>query len=155
MQILRLILTIVLVGCGLPTQADGDASAARAMTQAWATALNACDAGSLAEMYDKEALLWGTLSQSLIATPEGIRAYFERACAAANKPAVALNEQTVRHFDDIAVSSGTYTFTVFPDGQAKTVSARYSFAFRKSEQGWKIVEHHSSPVPAAPATSAE
>lgn len=142
-----------------PAWAQEEGQAVAAFTERWAAAFNACDVGALGALYDPQALLWGTVSPKLIASAEGLRAYFERSCRAARKPAVVLNEQVVRVFDSVAVASGTYTFTIHPEGQTKVVPARYSFALRKTGGGWLIVEHHSSPAPTsapapAPAPSA-
>ena len=61
---------------------------------------------------------------------------------------VTLGEQNVRVMGDVAINSGTYTFTGVRDGQPTTTPARFTFVFRKREGRWQIVDHHSSAVPA-------
>ena len=73
------------------------------------------------------------------------------------KPFGTIDESHVRFLSpakDLACNSGIYTFDLVKDGQPTKVQARYSFAYRKINGEWKIVEHHSSAMPepvAAPA----
>ena len=123
--------------------------------QAWVVAFNDCDAERTASLYAPDALLWRTMSTSLVASPEGIREYFRRAFAAGTPPTVALGEGVLaRTQGKTAVSSGTYTFTVDVQGLSRSLPARFSFAYRKAGQGWLVVSHHSSLMPATmPAPS--
>lgn len=62
-----------------------------------------------------------------------------------------LNPGTVRMHGDIGIQAGDYTFTwIGADGPVE-VDARFTFHFRREADGWKIVEHHSSAMPKAPA----
>ena len=146
----------LLASCQSTPPASESEPQVRAAVQAWAAAFNECSAEKAASLYAPEAVLWGTVSQELISTPEGIRQYFARACASATPPQVALGEQVVRTQGDGAVSSGTYTFALSVQGQSRSVPARFSFAYRKAGGTWLIVSHHSSPMPppTQPAASA-
>jgi hypothetical protein len=46
--------------------------------------------------------------------------------------------------DTQVTNSGIYTFT-FGDGSK--VSARFSYLYVASDDGWKILQHHSSAMP--------
>jgi len=46
-----------------------------------------------------------------------------------------------------AINTGYYTFSYVKDGETKTIPARYSFVYVKSDRGWLIVDHHSSAMP--------
>lgn len=121
----------------------------RSALQAWATAFNDCNAERTAALYAPDAVLWGTMSAALICSPEGIREYFERAFAAGTPPTVALGELFVARMQgECAMCSGTYTFTVDVQGQSRSLPARFSFAYRTAGQGWLVVSHHSSLMPA-------
>ncbi len=148
------LLPVLLTACQtLPGAGAAEPEAGQA-AQAWAAAFNACDGAKAAALYDVDAVLWGTVSPALIASPAGVRQYFERVCSANPQPKVAWGEQRLRVYADTAINSGTYTFTIFPAGQARQVPARYSFTYRKREGRWLIVDHHSSALPAAPASAA-
>ena len=41
-----------------------------------------------------------------------------------------------------------YTFSFAKDGETKSIPARYSFSYAKDGDTWKIVDHHSSAMPA-------
>lgn len=140
----------VLAGCqSLPAPGTAKPDLGGAI-QAWVAAFNGCDLAAVASLYDQDAVLWGTVSASVIATPAGIRQYFERVCSARMPAKVALGEQNLRTYGDTAVNAGTYTFTAFPEGQARAFPARYSFTYRKKDGQWLIIEHHSSMMPAPP-----
>jgi len=47
-------------------------------------------------------------------------------------------------YESAAVNSGHYNFVT----DDKTVNARFSFVYHKDDNGWKIVSHHSSVIPA-------
>jgi hypothetical protein len=53
-------------------------------------------------------------------------------------------------YGDTAVNTGYYTFSYTKDGETKSIPARYSFTYVKDGNDWKIVDHHSSAMPAPP-----
>jgi uncharacterized protein (TIGR02246 family) len=144
-------LVLLQAACQSLPAPDSARSEVAAATRQWADAYNRCDASAAAARYDSDAVLWGTVSPAINATPDGIRQYFERGCAGTPKPTVALGESIVRVYGDTATDSGTYVFTVFPGGRALISPARYSFTYRRKGSDWLIVAHHSSLMPAPPA----
>jgi uncharacterized protein (TIGR02246 family) len=120
------------------------------VAQNWSAAFNICDSVKAASLYDTEAVLWGTLAPAIVTSPAGIQQYFERACSSNPKPRVVFGEQHVRVYGNVAINSGTYTFTVFPGGQPFQLPARYSFTYRKMGGQWLIIDHHSSALPSPP-----
>jgi hypothetical protein len=50
----------------------------------------------------------------------------------------------VRIFDNLAINSGSYTFT-FKDGSQ--AQARFTFVYQWDGESWLIIEHHSSKMP--------
>jgi len=120
-----------------------------AVTQNWIDAFNAGDPARLCALYHPDAVLWGTTAQAIIATPQGVRQYFERHCMAESPLKVTLTAQQVRVYGDTAINTGSYTLAALVQGQQRHLPARFSFTYRKVASGWLIVDHHSSFVPAA------
>jgi uncharacterized protein (TIGR02246 family) len=141
---------LVLVGCAsAPADTESRADVA-AVTKSWGSAFNDCNPEKLAALYHPDAVFWGTVAQTIISTPAGVRQYFDRACAATPRFKVAFGEQFIRVYGDTAVNSGTYTFSRTVDGQLRSGAARYSFTYRNVNGTWIIADHHSSLIPAAP-----
>lgn len=106
-------------------------------------------------LYAKDAVLWGTVSEQLRVTPGEILNYFE---FFAGLPGlrVAAYQPFVRVWGgDTAINDGYYVFAWRgPDGVEVQKHARFSFVYRREggrEGVWKIVDHHSSLLPTAPA----
>lgn len=149
------IVLALLAACQTTPPSDAETLRVTASMLNWIATYNNCDNPSkLAALYDGDAVLWGTMSQTIISTPASIQQYFERACTTNPKSTVELGQQLVRVYDDTAVSSGTYAFTVFPGGQARVVPARFSMTYRRNGDRWLIVDHHSSAMPAPPTQPA-
>lgn len=127
---------------------DGDEASVRATTEAWIVAFNRADAAAIAALYDPQAVLWGTTAAHLITTAPGITAYFNAVFALQPVPSMALVEALPRVFGDVAVSSGRYTLTLSPAPHLREVPARFSFTYRRTAGAWRIVDHHSSAMPA-------
>ena len=145
---ISLLSIFMLTGCqSMTPSSKGEIEAA---AQSWIVALNSCAVDRILPLYDREAILWPTTSREIANSPEKIRQYFERVCSSPTRPQGALNEQNVRMYGDIAINSGTYTFTVVRDGKPTAIPARFSFTYRRTGGQWLIVDHHSSGMPAAP-----
>ena len=127
------------VGQGVPSEPEG-------VVAAWAAAFNECSAEKLAALYDPTATLWGTNSPALASTPEAIRSYFDRACGASPPIRVAVGQVVSRVYANFAAVAGTYQFS----REGVPLPSRYSFAMVNTANGWRIVQHHSSPLPARP-----
>src|SRR4051812_8573593 len=123
-------------------------SEVQAITKMWADCFNARNAAALAALYDSEAVLWGTLSSEIISTPQGVRSYFDTACASPMALTVAFDEEIVRRCNDLMLDSGSYTFAFMQQGQRQLFPARFSMALQKKDGQWLIVDHHSSAKPA-------
>ncbi len=121
--------------------------------RAWVAAFNEHDAAKVSELYDPQAVLWGTLSAEIMTSADAVRAYFERTFNFNPPPTVSLGLNLVRVFGDTAVASGDYTLEFVIAGQSHLMPARFSFSYRlnavESGTKWIIVDHHSSLVPAA------
>jgi len=130
-------------------QSSRDAAAEQQIQQAfdaWLAAVSSGSSEAVTKLYARDAILLPTLSPKVAATPEDRKAYFD---AFTSKPGLkgTVNEEHIRVFGHTAINSGLYTFTYLKDGATVEVPARFSFVYRKTPQGWLIVDHHSSKLP--------
>ena len=115
----------------------------RAAAQLWVEGISKGDADYMVSLYDKDAILHGTVSPVLRQGPEMIREYFQ--ATVANPPTMAFVEPMyIRVFGDTAVNTGNYV-TRF--GSSEPLTLRYSFVYHKVGDKWLIVDHHSSRMP--------
>lgn len=139
------------VAIAAPKHAAIKTTDAKAEVQAafdnWLAAVASHKAENVAKLYTKDAVLLPTLSPKVHNTPDMRLEYFKMFTA---KPDIKgkADESHIRVFGNTAVNSGLYTFTFTKDGEEQTVPARYSFVYLKTADGWKIVDHHSSKLPA-------
>jgi len=108
----------------------------------WNNALQTGKPKNVAALYETTAILLPTVSNKVRHNHEEIEEYFVNFLA--KGPKGKIDETNVRTFGEIAINSGTYTFS-FKDGSS--VSARYTFVYRWNGMRWLIVEHHSSQMP--------
>jgi len=109
-------------------------------------AYNTRDPARITSLYDQEAVLWGTSAKTVSPTPAAIAEYFKDAKKRPDAR-VALGEQHIRVYGDMAISTGYYTFTDMRDGKSVTNPSRNTFVYRYRDGNWLIVDHHSSRVP--------
>jgi uncharacterized protein (TIGR02246 family) len=128
----------------------GDKEDVAAAAAKWTEAFSDEKPDRIVALYDKEAVLWGTLSPKRNDDTAAIRNYMVGAFAALPARKVVFGDQLIRVYGDTAINSGDYTFSFTRDGKAQSLPARYSFVYRKSAGGWAIVDHHSSPMPTPP-----
>ena len=121
-----------------------------AVTAKWAEVFADDNPDRILALYDKNAVLWGTLSPKRRDDPEAIKDYFVKAFAALPQHKVSFGDQLIRVYGNTAINTGYYTFSFVKDGEAKSLPARYSFTYVKKGKKWLIVDHHSSAMPAPP-----
>jgi uncharacterized protein (TIGR02246 family) len=109
----------------------------------WNTALSTLNPDTVTALYADNAVLLPTVSNQVRHNHEEIRDYFVGFLQKA--PQGVVDEFNVNILSDTHVTnSGVYTFT-FGDGSK--VSARFSYLYVASDDGWKILQHHSSAMP--------
>lgn len=101
--------------------------------------------------YTEEAIMLPTLRNQIHYTRKQRLRYFEMFLALP-KISGHLIEQHIHVFGDFAVSGGIYAFTFEREGVLRTIPARFSFTYRKTRKGWKILTHHSSQMPESPSS---
>jgi uncharacterized protein (TIGR02246 family) len=117
-----------------------------ALFEEWNNALLSGDASQVAVLYSPGAVLLPTVSNKVRHNQDEIRDYFEHFLQ--KKPSGKIIEHNIRLFEDIAINSGIYHFSLNPNNdESSIVKARYTFVYRKMEGKWLIIEHHSSAFP--------
>ena len=111
------------------------------MLETWVEKIRTNDPKQVASLYHNDGLLLGTFSDIERKGHELILDYFENLLKA--QVDVEIVTQHKHESDSIVSNSGFYNFIV--DG--KTVNARFSFVFIKTDNDWKILSHHSSVLP--------
>lgn len=111
----------------------------------WNAALQSGDPKRVAALYAEDATLLPTLSKEVRQTPEAVEDYFEAFLKL--KPKGAIIHQNVSLYDPIAINSGVYSFETTIDDTKHHMIGRFTFVYRKQDDDWKIIEHHSSMMP--------
>jgi len=112
----------------------------------WNDALQTGNPDNVVECYAADAILLPTVSAKVRHNHDEIRDYFVHFLS--KKPYGRITEQNIRIYDNIAVNSGLYTFSLTENGGHADVAARFTFVYRKYKDEWLIIEHHSSILPA-------
>jgi len=129
--------------------ADDKADVKAAIENWGKTVADGCtsDPNKIANLYAKDGVLWGTISQSIRSDAAGIQDYFKGACVKLPKLTVEFKDHLVRVYGNAAIDSGTYVFSFEKDGAKTDLPARYTFVLVKNGGQWQIVDHHSSAMP--------
>ena len=138
---------LVLSGCASPPPAEQSRAEIAAVMQKWIDGMSRHDTDSVVALYDPEAVLWGTRSPVLRDKPELVREYFGVLRTVPPTYKATLGEQRIRVFGDVAVNTGSYTFSEVRDGKEILRPARFSMVYRYRNGRWMIVDHHSSASP--------
>ena len=113
----------------------------------WNQALQTENPDKVVACYAKDAILLPTVSAKVRHNHDEIRDYFVHFLS--KKPQGRIIEQNIRIYDTIAINSGLYNFSLTENGNLSDAAARFTFVYQKSENGWLIIEHHSSILPAS------
>ena len=116
-------------------------SIASELLQKWTSAIKDGDPKQVINLYQDDGILLGTFSNKERIGHELILEYFENLLKSPVEVQVVSENPHV--FESAAVNSGHYNFVT----GGKTINARFSFVYHKSDSGWKIVSHHSSIMP--------
>lgn len=142
-----LAVSVLLLAAGPPAGGQPRDEIAAAAAR-WAESFADDSPDRILALYAKDAVLWGTLSPTIRQGPTTIRQYFVALFKALPGHKVKFRDQLIRVYGDMAINSGSYTFSYVKDGETRTIPARYTFVYVKGVKGWLIVDHHSSAVPA-------
>lgn len=112
----------------------------------WCTTISHGKPEDIVNLFDPEAILLPTLMPGVLKTREERLSYFTQLMKNPNLT-VTVNESHLRIINDIAINSGLYTFFFERQGKPVTIPARFTFIYQKKQQGWVIIEQHSSQIP--------
>jgi uncharacterized protein (TIGR02246 family) len=118
-------------------------STASELLQEWTSAVKSGDAKQVTSLYRDDGILLGTFSSKERVGHELILEYFENLLKSPVE--VQIVSENPHVFESSAVNTGHYNFVT----GGKTINARFSFVYHKSDGGWKITSHHSSVIPEA------
>jgi uncharacterized protein (TIGR02246 family) len=140
---------VVLICAVLGTShARADAgSEADAVFDRFLAAFTESDYPAMLALFAPDALFWGTGSQTLVTTPEGVASYFAAMQTRASGDFVAsrVSSETRILSADAALLSGIWQVQGRQADSATPL--RVSLVVSRREQGWQIVQFHNSTVP--------
>lgn len=126
----------------------GAAHGAMQVVERWATAFSESDVDAIVSLYAPDASFFGTGSQTLVTTPEQIRAYFEAGLLKDKPRGATLREPTVRVVsDDVVIVTGLDRVSGTKDGSVYYRDGRVSFVIERRGGQWQIVHFHRSALP--------
>ncbi|MFT6207673.1 MAG: hypothetical protein ACJA0T_001585 [Colwellia sp.] len=110
----------------------------------WNEALQTRIPKNVAALYEYDAILLPTISNTVCQSHEKIEEYFDNFLSL--EPTGKIDESTVRIFGSTAMNSGTCTCT-FTFKSSEPIQARFTFIYRWNGEKWMIMTHHSSQMP--------
>lgn len=147
MKFTHLLITAVIMLSVATLASAGSKEDVATATQAWIDAMNKHNREQVVALYDPDAVLWGTRSPTLRDSPAAVSDYFKILATVDPSYKVVIGEQRIRVYGDIAINTGTYTFSEIHDGKETSRPSRFSFVYRNRGGHWLIVDHHSSALP--------
>jgi hypothetical protein len=115
----------------------------------WARAVRSRSPENVLKLYHPEGSLWGTLAQEYRHGYDPIFDYFIRFLDKEDLQC-EFKEGMSRIYNDFAFYSGSYEFSWNVAGKSIVLPARFSFVYKKENNDWLIMEHHSSLFPEQP-----
>ena len=114
----------------------------------WSESLTTKDPKAVVGLYTEDATFLPTVSGEFKKGQGGAEEYFHHFLEKDPKGEV-VEEEVQSLGENCYLHSGMYNFEVnSPEGGRQTVEARFSFVWKKNEEGeWKILHHHSSVRP--------
>jgi uncharacterized protein (TIGR02246 family) len=112
-----------------------------AIMEKWGAAFNKLDAKTLASLYSKNALFFGS-NPTLYQGRDGVAAYFD-GLPRWKSPAVQFTDvKTATVGSDVINVAATASF--FLDGAAESLAVKLTWVIVREDGDWKIVSHHVS-----------
>lgn len=123
-------------------------SGALSTVQDWINALNRNDLNGVIAPFASDASFFGTSTQTLITSSEGIREYFEVVFEEYVPLSVELGEVAVSELSpNSAVLTGYDKWKVTIDGKPSEAIGRLSIVIARRDGQWRIMSFHRSAMP--------
>ena len=115
---------------------------------AWIDAVNRHDLAAIVEIFSPDASFFGTSTQTLVNSSEGIRQYFDVVLKNYVPLKVTLGLVTVNELSpDSAMITGYDKWQVTLNGESVEGIGRLSVAVVLRDDQWRIISFHRSAVP--------
>ena len=115
---------------------------------AWVDAVNRHDLEAIVAIFATDASFFGTTTQTLVNSSEGIRQYFDVVLKSYTPLKVALGLVTVSELSpDSAVITGYDKLQVTLNGEPVEGIGRLSVAVALRDDHWRIISFHRSAMP--------
>ncbi len=123
-------------------------SGALSALHAWVDAVNRHDLEAIVAIFAPDASFFGTSTQALVSSSEGIRQYFDAVLKNYVPLKVALGLVTISELSpDSAVISGYDKWQVTLNGESIEGMGRLSVAVALRDDHWRIISFHRSAMP--------
>lgn len=144
----EMLFAVALVASLCSSAIAGPKEDALQVVEKWAQAFTDSDVDGIVKLYAPDALFLGTGSKTVVATPDGIRKYFEQALLTNRPRGARLDSSAVMVVSDTAVVvTGLDTVTGVRDGNPISANGRVTFVIGKRGAQWQIVHFHRSAMP--------
>jgi len=145
--LLLLVLPLLLLAGPARAQAEGEINA---VLDRWAATYGSATSGAeMLPLYHPDAVFFGTAFREPFVGRDSFVPYFQQQFD--NFPTRTLTFEdmvVVLVTPDVATASGLYRFDVATAaGQRAQALYRVTFAMIRTDDGWQIVQHHSSALP--------
>jgi uncharacterized protein (TIGR02246 family) len=125
-----------------------DQNGALSALHAWIDAVNRHDLSAIVEIFAPDASFFGTSTQTLVTSSEGIRQYFDVVLKNYVPLKVTLGLVTVSELSpDSAVITGYDKWQVTLNGESVEGIGRLSVAVVLRDDQWRIISFHRSAMP--------
>lgn len=115
---------------------------------AWVDAVNRHDLEAIVTIFAPDASFFGTSTQALVSSSEGIRQYFDAVLKNYVPLKVALGLVTISELSpDSAVITGYDKWQVTLNGESTEGIGRLSVAVAVRDDHWRIISFHRSAMP--------
>ena len=130
------------------TPSDQHQNGALSALHAWIAAVNRHDLEAIVEIFSPDARFFGTSTQTLVNSSEGIRQYFDVVLKNYVPLTVTLGLVTVSELSpDSAVITGYDEWQVTLNGESIEGIGRLSVAVALRDDHWRIISFHRSAMP--------